>query len=368
MNTATVDVRLGERSYTIQVGRGLLRSAQSADLLAAQARGGQVVLVTHPLLLRLYGTALLCILERHGVRALPATVPSGERTKSLAAVARLYDRFLNAGMDRRGLVVALGGGVVGDLAGFAAATYLRGVRYVQIPTTLLAQVDSSVGGKTGVDLARGKNLVGAFHQPSAVLIDPETLRTLPPRELRAGLAEVLKYGVLADADFFNKTVGAIPELLSRKAEALTAAIVRSCEIKADIVAQDESEQGLRATLNYGHTIGHALETVTAYRRYKHGEAVAIGMVSAALIGEAAGVTPRAVSDTLVFALEKAGLPVRFPGDVSPSAVLAAAYRDKKATGGRLRFVLAEEIGRVRFGVEVSPELVEAALVRQQALP
>ena len=250
------------------------------------------------------------------------------------------------------------------MTGFAAATYLRGVPFVQAPTTLLAQVDASVGGKTGVDLPQGKNLVGAFHQPSAVVIDTATLRTLPLRELRSGLSEVIKYGIIYDEAFLSSVVNALPALLKRDESLLTAAIARSCEIKAEVVGQDETEQGLRAILNFGHTIGHALEAVTAYRRFKHGEAIAIGMIAACLLGEEVGVTPSEVTAKVRAALQQAGLPTAFPEDIDIDSILDAAQRDKKTEAGRLRFVLARGIGDVFVSPNVPEEAVRAALARQ----
>ncbi|HZT43538.1 MAG TPA: 3-dehydroquinate synthase [Chthonomonadaceae bacterium] len=366
MTLLSVPVALGDRSYSISIASGMIASGQAADLIAALAPDSRACVVTHPGLRAAYAQPLEGGLRARGITATVVTVPPGERTKNLRAVARLYARFLAAGLDRRGLVVAVGGGVLGDLAGFAAATYLRGVRFVQVPTTLLAQVDASIGGKTGVDLPEGKNLVGAFHQPAAVLIDPYTLRSLPAREMRAGLAEVIKYGIIYDRVFFDEIVSDLPALRGRQEAALTRIIARSCQIKAEIVAQDETEQGLRAILNFGHTIGHALEAVTAYRRYKHGEAVAIGMVSAALIGEEIGLTPPSVTEAIATALRAAKLPVAFPADVSQEAILEAAQRDKKVLAGRLRFVLARRVGEVVVTGDVPSQAVCAALARQKA--
>jgi 3-dehydroquinate synthase len=357
-------VALGDRSYNITIEDGLLASGRAAEIVAEVAVGPRVALVTHPGLAADYAAPLRSGLEARGLMTSLITLPPGERAKSLRSVARLYTAFLAAGLDRKSLVVVVGGGVLGDLAGFAAATYLRGIRFIQVPTTLLAQVDASVGGKTGVDLPQGKNLVGAFHQPEAVLIDPRTLRTLPARELRSGLAEVLKYGIIYDGAFFASVVADLPALLHRDMEALVRAIARSCQIKAEVVAQDEKEEALRAILNFGHTVGHALEAVTDYRRYKHGEAVAIGMVSAARIGEEVGLTPPEVTRELQAALRVANLPTAFPADVAADAILEAAQRDKKTQEGRLRFVLAERIGSVRFAQSVPLEAVRAALARQ----
>lgn len=285
-----VPVHLGDRSYTITIGAELIASGDAADQIAAIAKGARAAIVTHPNLRALYGETLATMLRLRGCETIFCEVEEGETFKHLATVERLYHQFVEAQLDRRCLIIALGGGVIGDTAGFAAATYLRGLRLIQIPTTLLAQVDASIGGKTGVNLPQGKNLVGAFYQPSLVLIDISTLKTLPIRELRAGLAEVLKYGIIYDQAFFEETYQALPQLLSYDVGALTKAVARSCEIKAEVVAQDETEQGLRAILNFGHTLGHALEAATAYERYLHGEAVAIGMVAAALVGEEMGIT------------------------------------------------------------------------------
>jgi 3-dehydroquinate synthase len=321
--------------------------------------------VTHPALQAAYAAPLASTLNAQGFDTTTVTLSAGERFKNLNTVARLYRDFIAAGLDRKSLVVAVGGGVLGDMVGFAAATYLRGIPFVQAPTTLLAQVDASVGGKTGVDLPQGKNLVGAFHQPSAVIIDTTTLRSLPLRELRSGLSEVIKYGIIYDKPFLNSVVSDMPDLLRRDESLLTAAIARSCEIKAEVVGQDETEQGLRAILNFGHTIGHALEAVTHYRRFKHGEAIAIGMVSACFLGEEVGVTPSEVTEQLCDALQRAQLPQAFPEEIAAEAILGAAQRDKKTEAGRLRFVLARQIGDVFLSPDVPAEAVRAALARHK---
>jgi 3-dehydroquinate synthase len=367
MTITCVPVPLGDRSYDIEIGAGMLASGHAAASIAGQANGGCIALVTHPGLKAVYAAPLAQRLTERGLSVTTITVPAGERYKTLNTVARLYHEFVAAKVDRKSLVVALGGGVLGDLVGFAAATYLRGIRFVQVPTTLLAQVDASVGGKTGVDLPEGKNLVGSFHQPAAVLIDTRTLRTLPARELRAGLAEVIKYGIIYDDRFFIGTVAALPQLLRRDEAALTEVIARSCAIKAEVVAQDETEQGLRAILNYGHTVGHALEALTGYRRYKHGEAVAIGMVAAALIGEEIGVTPPDATHVMIEGLRAAQLPVVFPSDIDTAAILEAAQRDKKTIAGRLRFVIARKIGEVFVTSDVPSDAVAQALKRQKIL-
>ena len=368
MTERRIAVALGERSYTVHIGAGLLASGRAGEIMARVAPGKRVCIVTHPALQAAYAAPLAAALHTRGLATTILMLPAGERFKHLNTVARLYEGFLSARLDRKSMVVAVGGGVLGDTVGFAAATYLRGIPFVQTPTTLLAQVDASVGGKTGVDLPQGKNLVGAFHQPSAVVIDTTTLRTLPARELRSGLSEVIKYGIIYDKAFLSSVVAGLPSLLKRDEALLTAVIARSCEIKAEVVGQDETEQGLRAILNFGHTIGHALEAVTSYRRFKHGEAVAIGMVAACLLGEEVGVTPPEVTEELCDALRLARLPIAFPPEIEAEAILEAAQRDKKTEAGQLRFVLARQIGDVFLSADVPTAAVSAALARQKRQP
>ena len=265
------------------------------------------------------------------------------------------------------MVVALGGGVIGDLAGFAAATYTRGLEFVQVPTTLLAQVDSSVGGKTGVNFGSAKNLIGAFHQPCLVVIDPETLNSLPERERRSGLAEVIKYGIIADSAFADLLWREMPGLLDLTSPELEGVLAHSCAIKAHIVEQDEREDGLRAILNFGHTVGHALESVTHYGAYTHGEAIALGMVSGVLIGEEAGVTRPEDTAGLIRLLRAAGFAVRLNSEHSVPEIVRLLAWDKKSIGGSARFVLMEEIGRATPGHVVSEAVIKAALARQQHL-
>jgi 3-dehydroquinate synthase len=359
---SVVHVSLGDRSYPIVVEQGLLNRAAGEILRLVPAN--RVAVLTHPHLVEPYALPLLAGFAEAGVPATIIPVQPGERHKNLRTVARLYDRLIEAGLDRKSLLVTLGGGVLGDIGGFVAATYLRGIPFVQVPTTLLAQVDASVGGKTGVDLRQGKNLVGSFHQPRGVMVDTDTLRTLHARELRSGLAEVVKYGIISDEPFFRLLVRAMPRLLRRDPDALATAIVRSCEIKARVVEADETEHGLRAILNFGHTVGHALESLTAYRRYRHGEAISIGMVTACLIGEEVGITPSEVTQETAEALQRAGLPTVFPADVSARDVLEAITRDKKTVAGKTRFVLAKEIGRVEIVSDVPAGAVVAAIDRQ----
>jgi len=289
----------------------------------------------------------------------PCTIENGETAKNLATAGQVIDALVRARADRGSVVVALGGGVVGDIAGFAAAVYMRGVRVVQVPTTLLAQVDSSVGGKTGVNHPSGKNLIGAFHQPAAVVSDSSVLRSLPARELSAGLAEVLKHGLLADDEYFDRTVRDMPALLALNDEALASAIARSCQIKARIVGRDERERGERALLNLGHTFGHAIEALTGFGRWLHGEAVGCGLCLAADLSSRLGLIGSAEVDRVSDAVSRARLPVRIEG-LSKAAALDAMRGDKKTLAGRIRFVLLERIGRA-VQREAADALVESTL-------
>lgn len=366
---STVSVPLsGGRGYTIHIEPGLLKSCRSGEIVAESARSRRAVIVSQPNVARRWAAPLLTSLKAAGFGDVPVvTFPNGERYKTLATMTALCDKLyhLPDAVDRKTVLIALGGGVVGDVAGFLAAMYLRGLDYVQVPTTLLAMVDSSVGGKTGVDLLGGKNLVGAFHQPRAVLIDPETLTTLPLREKRAGMAEVIKYGVIADPSLLEdaqKTVGYGAK--SYDPDVMDRIVRRSCEIKADVVVRDEFETtGLRAILNFGHTVGHAAESATQYRRFRHGEAVAMGMMAAAYIGEEHGVTPPAVAREVGAALIRHGLPTAVPEDVTPEQILPLLGRDKKAEAGRAKFVLARALGDVSLYSDVSDEAMRRGLAR-----
>ena len=356
----SVKVELGARSYGIGIGTGLL-----AGIGAECARlglGRRCAVVTDTNVGRRYGAAVVRGLKGAGFEAVLVTVPAGEKAKSLAVVGRCYDELAKHRLERKSFVLALGGGVVGDLAGFVAATYLRGVAFVQVPTSLLAQVDSSVGGKVGVNLQAGKNLVGAFHQPRSVMCDLEVLRTLPKREFRAGLAEVIKYGIIYDAELFARLERELEGLLKLKAGPLEEVIARCCEIKADVVSQDETESGLRAILNFGHTIGHALEAVSGYGKYLHGEAIAIGQVAAAEISAMQCGLPADDVGRIRELFARAGLPVKVKVDRRKLQRLLAAMRlDKKVAGGEIKFVLAEKIGKVRWGQSVPTKAIERAL-------
>jgi len=337
----TLDVALGERAYTIQVGAGLLGRS---DLLLPLLKLPQVAIVTNTTVAPLYLAKLAAPLRAAGVQVLEVVLPDGEQYKNAATLNRIYDALLENRCERAATVIALGGGVIGDLAGFAAATYQRGVSFIQVPTTLLAQVDSSVGGKTGINHPLGKNMIGAFYQPRTVLADTETLNTLPERELRAGLAEVIKYGLIRDLPFLEWIEGHLDELLARKADALTYAIERSCANKAEIVALDETECGVRALLNLGHTFGHAIEAGMGYGSWLHGEAVAAGTVMAAELSRRMGSLTEVDVKRVVDLLRRTGLPVAGP-PLGAERYLALMALDKKVSAGKLRLVLLDGIGR-----------------------
>lgn len=335
-----VEVELGERSYTISIGSGLL---SDAALLREYIAGDQIFLVTNETIAPLYLNKLLEQIDVKNVNHI--ILPDGERFKNLATMQLIYDALLENKCSRGVTLVALGGGVIGDMTGFAAATYQRGVKFVQVPTTLLAQVDSSVGGKTGVNHAAGKNMVGAFYQPISVIIDIQTLNTLPDREFRAGLAEVIKYGLICDAEFFDWLQVNISKLLNRDAEALKYAIARCCENKAKVVAADETETGIRAILNFGHTFGHAIETATQYKVWLHGEAVGFGMLMALDLSVRMGEVPQAEADKGRSLIIAAGLPSEPPANMPDTeGMLALMARDKKVMSGQLRLVLLEKLG------------------------
>lgn len=340
---ASVAVLLGDRSYDITIRAGVLR-----DLgvhLKQLGANGLVGIVTDRTVGRLYGNRLARALKQAGLSALMIQVPAGERAKSMGWLSRVLDRLVQARLERGSFLVALGGGVVGDLTGFAAATYLRGIPFVQVPTTVIAQVDSSVGGKTGINHPMGKNLIGAFYQPRAVLIDPATLSTLPRREYLGGLAEVIKYGVIVDADLFAFLERNVPAILKMDGEALAHIIQRSCRIKAEVVAADEREGDRRRILNYGHTLGHALETLGRYKTWIHGEAVAIGMVQEASLAAALGHCGADVAERIDALVTAVGLPARLPKCTEPQ-LWRAMQHDKKVVSGQVIGVWPTRIGEV----------------------
>jgi 3-dehydroquinate synthase len=357
-----VHVELGPRSYAVEIGAGGLEALGAR--VAAVCRGRRAVLVTSPPIGRRYGARALRSLRSAGLAAARVEVPDGDAAKNLRQAARLYTALLEHGADRDSVLVALGGGVIGDLTGFVAATFLRGVPFVQVPTTLLAMVDASVGGKTGVNLPQGKNLVGAFHQPRLVLIDPATLRTLPPRELSAGFAEVIKKAAIWDAGLFERLEREAEALRALTPAPLLAVIEQAVRIKASVVSRDEREQGLRMLLNFGHTLGHAIEALLRYRRLLHGEAVAIGMVYAAGRSEALGTAPPGTAARIEALCRRFGLPVAVP-DFPRSAYLRALRVDKKKRDSKIQFVVLEGIGRART-LPLRPEEVAAGLAARPA--
>ncbi|MBM3388206.1 MAG: 3-dehydroquinate synthase [Betaproteobacteria bacterium] len=345
----TIQIDLGDRSYPIVIGPGVLQSASSwADL----PRAATAVVVTNVTVAHLYLSALKQALSLHYTRVLEVVLPDGEAHKDWGSVNTVFDQLLHQACDRRTVLFALGGGVIGDLTGFAAACYMRGVPFVQVPTTLLAQVDSSVGGKTAVNHPLGKNMIGAFYQPVRVLCDLDVLRTLPDREFSAGLAEVIKYGPIADAAFLDWIEEHMPALMAREPKVLAHAVRRSCEIKAWVVEQDEREAGLRAILNFGHTFGHAIEAGLGYGQWLHGEAVGCGMVLAADLSHRLGLMPASFVARLRGLIERAGLPVRAP-DLGAQRYLQWMRVDKKAEGGEIRFVVIEALGRA--GLRTAPD-------------
>ena len=358
----TITVNLGERSYPIHVGENNL--AELGEAMRGAKFGPRVAIVADANVADLYLKPVEGSLRRAGFACEVIVLPTGEEHKNVDSLTAIYDRLIAGRLERGSALVALGGGVVGDVTGFAAATYLRGIAYVQVPTTLLAQVDSSVGGKTAVNHREGKNLIGAFHQPRLVWIDVAALRSLPKRELVAGLAEVIKYGVIADGELFCRLEETLDELLQVNSEILAEVVAASCAIKAGVVEQDERESDVRAVLNFGHTVGHALEAVTRYEKFLHGEAVAIGMVQAAAISVAEGVCDRPSFERIRRLVARAGLPVDLPTDVELAELVRHMEVDKKSAAGKIKFVLCEGIGRTRFHAlapsEIAARLAEKA--------
>lgn len=354
MKTLTVD--LGDRSYPIHIGSGLL---QQTALWTPHIRGRQVMIVTNETVAPLYLAKVREALSAYQVDEV--ILPDGEQYKNLDTLNRIFDALLSRTHNRTTTLVALGGGVVGDMCGFAAACYQRGVDFIQVPTTLLSQVDSSVGGKTGVNHPLGKNMIGAFYQPNVVLIDTDTLQTLPDRELSAGMAEVIKYGLIADAGFYQWIGDNIAGLMRGEADLLATAIERSCACKADVVGQDETETGIRAILNFGHTFGHAIEAHQGYGVWLHGEAVGTGMLMAADYGCRTGKISREELQGLRAMLERAGLPVVAPADMTCDDFLSRMRIDKKVMDGRIRLVLLEKIGEAFVTTDVDSNALNQTL-------
>ncbi len=345
-----VNVDLGDRSYPIHIGSGILGTL--GESCKAAGLKGKCLIVTDEHVAPLYGKQIFQSLEKAGFKPVLEVLPAGETTKSQAQLLNLYSKAAAHGLDRKCFLVALGGGVIGDLTGFAAASWLRGIKFVQVPTTLLAMVDSSVGGKTGINIPEGKNLVGAFHQPELVLMDLDTLKTLPPREFAAGMAEVVKTGIIWDSEFFQtleKSAGIFPDL--------GKIVARCCEIKAEVVGLDEREGGLRGILNFGHTLAHAIENVAGYGEFLHGEAVAIGMVYAAHLSGALKGLSVEESARIEKLLARLSLPLGVSG-MEWKDIRAAMAVDKKTVGGLTKFVLVDRLGHAEFGCEVPEKLLE----------
>jgi 3-dehydroquinate synthase len=350
---ARLQVRAPSGAYPIEIAAGVARRLTA--LIDAIGVPKRRFVVSNPTVWRAHGDVLADVTSEE-----PILLPDGERFKQLQTVGRIYDALIRASADRASTIVAIGGGVVGDIAGFAAATYLRGVPVVQVPTTLLAQVDSAIGGKVGVNHAAGKNLIGAYHQPAAVVIDPELLATLPRREFRAGLYEVVKYGVIASRSLFDELQTAMPRLFARDLAVLVRVIAECCRIKGSVVEEDERESGPRRALNFGHTLGHALEAVTKYRRLRHGEAVGYGMLAAANLAVNRGTLPAADRDALAALVAQMG-PLPSVSDLSATQVVEAVGRDKKVIAGHLHFVLPVGVGATTTVTDVTTdELIAAA--------
>lgn len=370
---SVIRVELPSESYDIAIadcGPSAIPSG-SLDQLGANCTrlnlGKKVLVVSNPAIFKNYGERAIASLNSAGFEVTSCILPAGEQYKTLTSIQKIYNAALENRLERSSTMVALGGGVIGDMTGFAAATWLRGINFVQVPTTLLAMVDASIGGKTGVNHPRGKNLIGAFYQPRLVLIDPQVLKTLPAREFRAGMAEVIKYGVIWDAQLFAQMEkckrldqmryldeGLLPEILNR-----------SCQAKADVVGKDEKEAGLRAILNYGHTIGHAVESLTGYRIVNHGEAVAIGMVAAGAIAVNLQLWDKEAAERQDALIKKAGLPTQLPAGIDIEAIIDALQADKKVKAGKVRFILPTQIGAVTITDQVPADAIRQVLRQMQ---
>jgi 3-dehydroquinate synthase len=360
---SVITVELPQQSYQVAIASGELM--RLGEWMQPLKLGQKVLLVSNPVMLRHYGEQVMTALKQSGFQVVQCVLPAGERYKTLASIQKIYDKALEMRLERSSTIVALGGGVVGDMAGFAAATWLRGVNFVQVPTSLLAMIDAAIGGKTGVNHPQGKNLIGAFHQPRLVLIDPQVLKTLPAREFRAGMAEVIKYGVIWDVELFAQLESAqrLDQHRYISDELLQQILERSCQAKAHVVSKDEKEAGLRAILNYGHTIGHAVESLTQYRVVNHGEAVAIGMIAAGQLAVELGLWEQSASDRQLALIQKTGLPTQLPAGLDIEAILAALQTDKKVEAGKVRFVLPTQIGAAIVTDQVSAPTIRQVLQR-----
>lgn len=364
--SSVISVDLPQYSYNVAIAPGGL------DALGNQMQslnvGKNVLVVSNPAIFKQYGERAIGSLERAGFAVSQCILPPGERYKTLSTLQKIFDVALENRLERSSTFVALGGGVVGDMTGYAAASWLRGVNVVQVPTSLLAMVDAAIGGKTGVNHPKGKNLIGAFHQPRLVLVDPEVLKTLPPREFRAAMAEVIKYGVIWDAQLFEQLEAAkrLDRLSYLSDDLLQDILVRSCQAKAHVVSKDEKEAGLRAILNYGHTIGHAVESLTGYKVVNHGEAVGIGMVAAGQIAVNLNFWDQTACDRQLALIDKAGLPTELPVGLDIEEILVALQSDKKVKSGQVRFVLPTQIGAATVTDQVPADTIRQVLKQMQA--
>ena len=361
MPATVIPVKLPQAAYDIVI------AAQQLPDLGSRMRSaglkGRVLLVSHPIIFEHHGSEITHSLKDAGFEVYTCLLPAGEEHKNLASITQIHDAALAAGLERSSTILALGGGVIGDMAGFAAATWLRGIPFVQVPTSLLAMVDASIGGKTGVNHPKGKNLIGAFHQPRLVWIDPHLLSTLPARELRSALAEVIKYGVIQDTELFAflETLPSVSGYEDYPPQALEHLLIRSAESKAQVVQADEKEGGLRAILNYGHTLGHALESATHYRQYLHGEAIAVGMVGAGAIAELMGWWDPESAQRQKQLIEHCGLPSTWPNGIPYDIIQQALQADKKVKDGSVRFILPTQIGNVKITDQVKDSTIRQAL-------
>ena len=358
---AAIPVSLPQNSYTITIVPGCLD--RLGDEMQRLNLGRSVLLVSNAVIFRNYGRRAIAALEQAGFTVAQCILPAGERYKTAVTLQKIYDAALENRLERSSTFVALGGGIVGDMTGFAAATWLRGVNVVQVPTSLLAMVDAAIGGKTGINHPKGKNLIGAFYQPKLVLIDPQVLKTLPAREFRAGMAEVIKYGIIWDVQLFEQLESSRLSQSGLTEEQLQNILERSCQAKAHVVSKDEKESGLRAILNYGHTIGHAVESLTEYRLVNHGEAVAIGMVLAGQIAVALGLWDQVSCDRQLSLIQKAGLPSRLPDGLDIEEILNALQSDKKVKAGQVRFVLPTQIGAAIVTDQVPADTIRQVLAQ-----
>ncbi|ACK73649.1 3-dehydroquinate synthase [Gloeothece citriformis PCC 7424] len=361
-----IPVNLPQNSYEIAIASGSL-SRLGAEMSTLNL-GKKVLLVSNPEIYDYYGEIAVNSLKTAGFEVATHLIPEGEIYKTLDSITQIYDTAVENFLERSSTMIALGGGVVGDMTGFAAATWLRGISFVQVPTSLLAMIDAAIGGKTGVNHPKGKNLIGAFHQPRLVLIDPQVLKTLPPREFRAGMAEVIKYGVIWDANLFSQLEAAkkLDEFSDLDEDLLQTIITRSCQAKADVVSKDEKEAGLRAILNYGHTIGHGIESLTGYSQIIHGEGVAIGMVAAGTIAVKLQLWSEQEANRQDALIKKAGLPTEVPPNVNIEAIIEALQTDKKVKAGKVRFILPQQIGTVTITDQVTSDVIREVLAQIQS--